>query len=648
MNSEWKITYFKPDRAEIFFKENEIIIAAEILSKEECGVILYDHKDKEYRIPFSEEGRRGFLYGMKIEGEGISNFRYNFYRDEEVFTDPYATKICGLEKWGASKETKRKTFGCFSFEKFDWQGDVSPMIPLEDSIFYGLNVRSFTMHKSSKVKNKGTFEGIVEKIPYLKELGITAIELMPCYEYEECLVPERVVPDFQVPVTAAAHETVIKMQLPDRQVRLNCWGFQNAFYFAPKASYSASHMPEVSFKTMVRELHKNGIEVIMQFYFPPEIRQCYMLDAIKFWVTEYHIDGVRISGFHIPHRLLGEEPALKDTKIWCNYFPEEDMSVISNPVYKNFISNNGNYLNDMRRFLKGDEGLIEQMLYYQRRNPKEYSVVNYMADYDGFSLYDSVSYERKHNEKNGEDNRDGNDINFTWNCGMEGDSRKNAVQELRLKQIKNIMSFLFLSQGIPFIFSGDEFGNTRNGNNNCYCQDNATGWIKWKDSNFAKEILEYTRFLIRLRKNHPILHMKEEFRVMDVKGCGYPDISYHGIEAWRPDLSYMSRTVGIMLCGQYAPKEQDTSFYIAFNMHWDAHRLALPKLPKDEIWVRVSDTSEAVASFSEAEGANDQNQKNQMALVKGRSIAVYQTRKCTVKASHHKRKAQQKNKREDD
>ena len=322
------------------------------------------------------------------------------------------------------------------------------------------------MHKSSGVKNKGTFEGIIEKIPYLKELGITGIELMPCYEYDECILQEDYYhKSFSEKSVARAAVPVIREAVPapaskTDKMRLNCWGFQNGFYFAPKAAYSAVKSPVLSFKELVRELHKNGIEVMMQFYFPPEIRQLYMLDVIKYWVMEYHIDGVRISGFHIPFRLLAEEPILKNTKIWCNYLPGEDLSVIANPVFKNFISDNGNYRYDIRRFLKGDEGLLNQAIVYQRRNPAEHSVINYLADYDGFSLYDCVCYERKHNEANGEDNRDGLDVNSTWNCGVEGETRRKSVLDLRLKQIKNALSFVFLSQGIPVLFSGDEFASS--------------------------------------------------------------------------------------------------------------------------------------------------------------------------------------------
>ena len=623
MKPDWKITYFKPDKSGVSVTEREAAFAAEFLTQEECGVILYDPRGKEEKIPFSDKGKCGSLYGLKITGEKISDYAYNYYCGSKIVTDIYAKEIAGLEKWGGAANEKRKTFGRLSTADFDWQEDEPLKTPMEDSIIYGLNARAFTMHKSSGVKERGTFEGITEKIPYLKELGITAVELMPCYEYEECMLPEEPIPGTAAAMAKAFNGALPSLRPKEEKVRLNCWGFQKGFYFAPKASFCASDSPSCSFKRMVRELHKNGIEVMMQFYFPAEIKQLFMLEVIKFWVKEYHIDGVRISGFHIPYRLLAEEPVLRTTKIWCPYLPEEDFDVIQNPIFKNFMADNGNYRYDIRRYLKGDQGMMNQLLYYQRRNPKEYGAVNYIADYDGFSLYDCVSYERKHNEENGEDNRDGNDANFTWNCGVEGDTRKKGIQELRLKQIKNALTLLFLSQGVPFLFSGDEFANSRQGNNNCYCQDNGQGWINWKTNSFSREITEYTRFLIRLRKEHPILHMKEELQVMDSKGCGYPDISYHGVEAWRPDLSYISHMAGIVLSGQYAGEEADDSFYIACNMHWERHKLALPKLPKGEAWVKISDTSPKDRLNEEVSAENE----NPAVSINGRSIAIYQTRK---------------------
>ena len=640
MGSNWDITYFKPDKPGVIFTKTEVSFAFEASTAIECGVILYDSKSKEQRYPFSNEGRTGALYGIPLKGNPVADYTYNYYDGDRIITDIYAKGIKGLEKWGDSANGIRKTYGTFPDSRFDWQKDVPLKIPLEDSILYGLNVRAFTMHKSSGVKNRGTFEGIIEKIPYLTELGITAIELMPCYEYEECMFPEKVIPA-SIPLQAQPFINVMsKEQVEQEAPKINCWGFQKGFYYAPKASYSASSHPEHSFKSMVRELHKNGIEVIMQFYFPQEIKQLYMLEVIKFWVKEYHIDGVRINGFHIPYRLLAEESALKDTKIWCSYLPREEFEILDDTINKNFMEDNGNYRQDMRRYLKGDEGLMNQVLYYQRRNPRKYGVVNYLADYDGFTLYDCVSYEKKHNEANGENNHDGNDVNFTWNCGAEGVSRKKSVLELRQKQIKNALTFVFLAQGIPFIFSGDEFANSRNGNNNCYCQDNESGWIHWKKTRFSEDITAYVQFLIRLRKKNQILHMKEELLGIDLEGCGYPDISYHGIKAWIPDLSYISRMIGTLLCGQYAPEKQENFFYFAYNMHWEMHELALPKLPKDKAWIKIADTS---LPFKEQQSSVCIEDENSVISVKERSIAIYQTRKIPVLKKDGKSKKVRKN-----
>lgn len=662
MKSNWRVTWFKPVRAGVVRTENSVSFAAELSESresEECGVILVDHEGESHRIPFRQEGRRGSLYGLKLEGEDPGAFSYNFYQGDKIITDPYACQVLGLETWGeqAPQEregagdgqgplgerqkricaedlyVRRRTSAFLGQEPFDWQGDEPLKIPLEESIIYGLNVRGFTMHKSAGVKARGTFEGLIEKLPYLTRLGITAVELMPCYEYDECMAPRIPFAGPENVLSALAqkpsHEEGVawKAEAETPAARLNCWGFQKGFYFAPKASYSAEGKPVASFKRLVREFHKKRIEILMHFYFPQEIRQIQILEVIRHWVIEYHIDGVRLSGFHIPFRLIAEDPVLRNTKIRCSYVPGEDLSVVENPSFKNFITDNGNFRNDMRRFLKGDEGLINQALSYQRRNPRAHGVVNFMADYDGFSLYDSVCYERRHNEANGEDNRDGAELNYTWNCGVEGESRKKGVQELRLRQIKNALSFVFLSQGVPFLFGGDEFASSRQGNNNCYSQDNETGWVNWKKNSFAREVLDYTEFLIRLRRENAILHMKEELLVMDSIGCGYPDISYHGIEAWRPDLSFISRIVGIMLCGQYAPGGKE-SLYIVCNMHWESHKLALPRLGRNKKWEKIADTSmpsSLPAGTQEGEGTERQVQEESVITVCSRSVAVFRT-----------------------
>lgn len=614
MDSNWKISSFMPYEPGVFLIRNGIRFAAELSGNNECGIILYDISGQKTKIPFSEEGRCGNLYGIQIEGESVLTCRYQYYDGKDILPDVYAKAVCGLEKWGGGKKGNRAVYGSLEADEFDWEDDTPLKISYEDTILYGLNVRAFTMHKSSGVIHRGTFEGVTEKIPYLKSLGITAVLLMPCYEYEECMT-----------ISAGMGQAVLPIDDSQKNTsgisKLDCWGFRKGFYFTPKASYSASSQPVNSFKSMVKEFHKNGIEVMMHFYFPPDIKQIDMIRIIKHWVLEYHIDGARLSGFHIPFRMLMQEGFLRDTKIWCDHLPEEEV----NDHYmdkKNFSSDNGDFKNDIRRFLKGDEGFVNAVLAYQRHNPSTHGVINYLADYDGFSLYDCVCYERKHNEANGEENRDGAERNYTWNCGAEGETRKKSIRQLRLKQLKNALTLLFLSQGTPFLFSGDEFANSRHGNNNCYCQDNAAGWVEWKENDFAGEILTYTKFLIGLRHRYQVFHMKQELKVMDTKACGYPDISYHGIEAWRPDLGHVSRIFGTMLCGHYAGEEP--FFYIACNMHWESHNLALPKLPPEHVWVKISDTS----GLSEecGEDINIRPVETETIIeVRERSIAVYRS-----------------------
>ena len=626
-----QITYFKPKKQGVYPFDNGYLFATESEDAENSGLILYEKNGKTTRIPFSSEGKRGILYGIKIEGDDLPFTEYNYYTGDVVYTDPYAKSVSGLEKFGAFGESKRSTRGILKREAFDWEGDSSLEIPFEDTILYGLHVRGFTMHKSSGVRNRGTFEGIVEKIDYLKELGITAVELMPAYEFDECMYPSS-------GPAGSMEEAVQKCNfLEQNEKRINCWGYQDGFYFAPKASYSVDSS-DVSFKKMVKALHKNGIEVMMQFYFPPGLKHSYIMDVLRYWVIEYHIDGVRLCGFHIPFETIAQDPLLRCTKIRCDYFPVEKIYGEKAPAYRNIAFANGNFRNDMRRFLKGDENLISQVLFYQRNNPADHAVINFLADYDGFSLFDTVAYERKHNEKNGEDNRDGADNNYSWNCGMEGESRKKAVSLLRMRQLKNAMSFLFLSQGVPYLFSGDELANTRFGNNNAYCQDNDIWHMKWKTNKFSEELLDFTGKLISIRKNHPILHLGKELKIMDSLGCGYPDVSYHGLEAWRPDTSYVSRMVGIMLCGKYVRGNEDNSLYLAYNMHWQSHALALPKLPKGMRWEQVYTTSEK----QQEELITEDNKVK----AEGRSVALYISKKderYSGKPGKEKRKTAKKN-----
>lgn len=579
----------------------------------DCGIILYDKRNGEQtRIPFKSHHRHGSIYSMTIKDLDTGHYTYNFYEGEHIFTDPYAKVIYGHEKWGTSPLQLQAGF---LTQDYDWEDDMTLKIPYENSILYCLNVRAFTKHKSSGVTHKGTFKGLTEKIPHLKDLGITAIELMPVYEYEE----------------------IEKNKCFSEEESCNCWGYKNGFYFAPKASYSFAADAVTEFKDMVKMLHKNGIEVILQFYFPNNIKMGMILDVIKYWILEYHIDGIHLKGERIPLQAIATDPLLSDTKLFYYDFPY-DMIYEENekPCYRNLASYKDDYMYAIRRLLKGDDGMIHEFLECQRRNPLTHGVINYVTNYYGFTLADMVSYEQKHNEANGENNNDGNDCNFTWNCGVEGITRKKQILELRTRQRKNALTMLFMAQGTPLIYSGDELGNTRFGNNNPYCQDNETGWIKWNMNAQNKEVYAYLKQLIALRKGHPILHAPDELKILDYTGCGYPDLSYHGEEAWRPDLNHYSRFVGVMYCGCYANKsqtEEDDFFYVAYNMHWLPHTFALPKLPKGMKWHLVADTSHTQEIVPDSTAGKDictltdkNAQEAPYTEVEARTIRIYQSK----------------------
>ncbi len=594
MRKKYKIKRGQPYPLGACVKNNGINFSMVNSSNEDCSVVLYKKGvEQKERIVFDKSHRIGNISCMFIEGIP-TDYEYNFCIGDKVFVDPYAKRIVGNEKW-RSGETKRPFLrGGFYDSEFDWQ-DTSPLhIPYNDSIMYCLHVRGFTKHRSSGVRNKGTFEGIIEKIPYLKELGINSIELMPAYEFEECewdssemLALEQTI-EYQV---EHIDEELASTQNPPHSRQLNYWGYKEASYFAPKASYAAGDDPCIEFKRMVRELHKNGIEVIMQFYFPDHIKPGYILDIIKHWVFEYQIDGVHLKGSRVPVTLIATEPILANAKIMCEYFCLNEIYADREiPTFKNLAYYRDEFMYDMRRYLKGDSNMLRTVQYHLRNHNQSCGVINYMTNYYGFTLNDLVSYDRKHNEANGENNADGNDNNYSWNCGMEGSSRKKAIKRLRKKQMRNALSFIFTAQGTPLIWMGDEFGNSQSGNNNCYCQDNETGWLDWRALAKNTDIYEFTKELIRFRNAHGILHLDNELSMLDRYGYGYPDLSYHGEEAWKVQLENYNRHIGIMYCGKDKDNNEGDYIYIAYNMHWETHRFALPSLADYE-WVTVLDTN---------------------------------------------------------
>ena len=462
---------------------------------------------------------------------------------------------------------------------FDWEGDTPLYINFKDVFAYQLNVRGFTAHTSSKVTNRGTFYGVVEKIPYFRELGINQLVLMPVYDFDEIERPRISEYPGNIDYTVKSGD--------EESIKVNLWGFKAGAYYMPKASFSATGNPTTEFKEMVKSLHKAGIEVILRFYFPSSFNRSLITDILRFWVYEYHVDGFFLMGEELPMDIISAEIFLRNTKIYNVFFDKDSMVRKEYGYNRNMAYVNSDFMNVCRKFLKSDENMLNDFLFRQRLNPTDVHVVNYITDYCGFTLNDLVSYDYKHNEANREDNNDGESFNFSWNCGAEGPSRKKSVMFLRTKQIKNALSFLYLASGVPMLSAGDEFLNSQDGNNNPYCQDNEIGWVVWKNTKQSKEIFDFVKMLIKLRKSHPILHPESEYRIMDYAACGFPDLSYHSENAWGPRFDNHLRNIGVMLCGKYARIDrltEDDFFYICYNMHWENHSFGLPKLPKGLKW----------------------------------------------------------------
>lgn len=614
-------------------KGYQITIAAK--NVESLSLVIYEKNTKnienELELPISY--RKGDLYSYYIEGIELKNRVYHFRINEKLELDAYAKAIVGRETW-AEKRVKEDVACQYLEENYQWEGDCSLKHPSHQLIIYKVHPRGFTRHKSSKVRHKGTFAGITEKIPYLKELGITAIELMPSYEFEENLEK------------SYNYRPSYAVDGIEEDVVLNYWGYGKGNYFAPKYSYAAGKNPRKEFKDMVKELHKNGIELIMEFYFEDYTNQNLIVDCVKYWVEEYHIDGVHLYGNQLPIVLLAQEPLLSDIKILQNY---QDTKMVYKPEenieYRNLYEYNDGFQGCGRRLLKGDGGQISEFAYRIRKNEEQQAVVNFMANHNGFTLYDSVCYEKKHNEDNGEGGKDGSNFNYTWNCGIEGNTRKKKILELRKKQLKNALTFVLLSQGVPLLSAGDERCNTQYGNNNPYCQDNEISWVLWQENSFQKEILQFAKELIAFRKKHPILSGTTRLRVMDYLACGYPDISYHGEKAWTPYFDQDSRYMGIMYCGNYAcidKVECDDFIYVAYNLHWEKHVMALPNLPKGKKWVQLADTSKPSGQDWLTEEVVLENQMG--VEVMPRSIAILRGR--DVKAGKRKQQTRKKSRGE--
>ena len=556
-------------------KGNIINFSVEIRQGQNCILELYDKMGNLVQnVQMKPNKNSDYIFGVGIQNMDPSIVSYNYVINQEKFLDPYVKEVWGREHYG--NEIKEELRGSIDVQQLDKKTIPLLNIPKQEVVAYRLHVRGYTMEAGAKIKHKGTFAGIVESIPYFIDLGINQLQLLPCYEYEE------------------------------EGTKINYWGYTKGYDMAPKASYafstSESQVPcKVNqvvneFYCMIQELHKNNIEVVLDMPFVTKPSLFYQIECLRYYVLQYQVDGFVVNPSITNLYEVQQDPILCQVKI---------------------LTQNEEYQNVMRRYLKGDEGMVNEVI-YQLQKPtldKDSSSYNFITNHNGFTLQDLVSYDGKHNEENGEKNQDGQSYNYSWNCGVEGTTRKKAILELRKKQVRNAFTLLLLSKGTPCILAGDEIGNSQCGNNNAYCQDNKVSWINWKNSNKNKDLYEFVKALIYIRKTKTAITMPIDSGLLDYNsGGGIPFVSYHGSEAWMTPNEISSRQLGILYNGEIS--NGDTC-YIAYNMHWEKHDFALPRIHPKKRWYQILDTDSG--------NTNEVKLDSKIRLIERqpRSIAVY-------------------------
>ncbi len=581
--------------------------------EQECYVRIYNKENQLLeRILVPKSYCTGAVRSVQVNGLKEKEIRYDYEIDGKTVIDTYAEKIIGREVWNNEKrrETDYAVYCGKEKQGFNWEEDDFPEIPRSEMVMYKLHVRGFSMDSGIKGRKKGTFAAVADKIPYLKQLGVTTVEFMPLYEFEEIVLEEKPeIPDYIKEKIKEDDENV-----PEdggiKAVGLNYWGYGSGNYFAVKASYSSTGNASKELKTLIKTMHKSGLECIMEMHFPQGMNQNVIMHVLRFWVREYHVDGFHLLGESIPVKAICQDMFLSRAKIFCEYFDGEQYH--TEKTYPNLYVYNDAYLYQARKLLNRMGGSLEEFANQQRKQNKNVGFVNYIANNNGFTLMDTFSYQDKHNEDNGENNTDGNNWNFSSNYGAEGKSNKRYVMEMRKRQILNAYAMLFLGQGVPLIWAGDEMGNTQNGNNNAYCQDNKTGWLNWKKDEKNSWISVFIKQLLNFRKEHPVIRLETPMNLSDYGRKGCPDLSYHGESAWLSCFYSDNTPLGIMYCGAYAEKENgenDDFIYVGYNFHFGKNYLALPKLPNKKKWYLVMDTGNSKEPFEKEAVCLENQQK---------------------------------------
>lgn len=562
-NKRFTINRGRTTREGVFASEQGDIVQATVWCRDakSCKLCLYREKKLLYKIPMFSMEKEGAsdLFSIRLEGAGVTEFlaqcEYTFEADKHVILDPYVLATAGRDRFGQKAVLR----GRFYFDEFDWTGEKRRDISFRDMILYQCHVRGYTRHASSRVQNPGTFSGFVEKLDYIQKLGVNTILFLPVYDFNE--------------------------RMNTQEKKVNYWGYtDDACYFAPKASYAVCGGEAVTeFKQMVKAIHQKGMNLLLDMHFvgkPPE----FVLRCLKYYATEYHIDGFLVNTDVVSKTWIDEDPVLRRCKFLGSRWPD----AVTVQGQKKFGLFNDRFLTVARRFLKSDEGQASDFFHLFKEDAGNEGIVHYITQKNGFTLRDMVSYDVKHNEANGERNMDGTEFNYSWNCGQEGNSRRRAVNAMRLRQTKNALCMLLLGLATPMLLAGDEFCQTQRGNNNAYCQDNATTWLNWGLLEKNKDVFTFAKMLIQFRKRCSLYKREEVLSGMDTRGVGAPGVSGHGIEPWEADFSYYSREVGILFYGSYY---EGKSLYMVFNFHWDAHVFFLPVVNSTKSWDVLFDTA---------------------------------------------------------
>lgn len=573
--------------------EDQVIFTFEGEKEDTCCIVLVDRKTREtYRIEVSDTFCVGSLRSVAVSGVKPTDFYYYYEINGEKIIDPYATMIAGRENWNDKERFKNnyEILCGYSERMFDWKEDKAPELSKNELMIYKLHVRGFTKDLSSMRKSGGTFAGVKNRVEYLKNLGFTAIELMPVYEFEEMEIPVQTrleVPDYVK--WEPAEDDIIQPVEEKVSDKVNYWGYGPGNYFAVKASYaSKKEKAGVEFKELVYKLHQNGMECILEMFFPEHTNHNLILNVLRFWVREYHVDGFHLLGENLPITAIIQDSLLSRTKIFYTGFDES--AVRTDRQYQPLYVYKEEYMYPARKLLNHMNGEVREFLNQQRKQGMNVGYVNFITSNNGFTLADLFMYNDKHNDDNGENNRDGNLWNFSNNYGVEGPTRRKYIKSLRGLKWRNAMMMLFLAQGVPMLWSGDEICNSQKGNNNAYCQDNEIGWLNWKNEKLHKSELDFLQKLIDFRKSHPIISQKEPFHFQDYRAIGVPDLSYHGENAWMAESELDNRSVGVMYSGEYERKGAET-VYIGYNFFSARMKLALPKLSYKKKWYLIADTT---------------------------------------------------------